>query len=177
MNKQAAASNQKIAVNGNPAVAESYLIDGNNYCKLRDIAYILRDTDACFQVGWLNMEKAISITTGQKYTGAGGKAAAGRKAAVSSLADIYLDGEYIQLEGYTIDGSNYFKLRDIAEFLGIKAEWDSETRRINLSTGTIAEKSIENSGDIISAYRNFLEDNTVKKISVQSWKKILIWRS
>ena len=108
MNKQAAASNQKIAVNGNPAVAESYLIDGNNYCKLRDIAYILRDTDACFQVGWLNMEKAISITTGQKYTGAGGKAAAGRKAAVSSLADIYLDGEYIQLEGYTIDGSNYF---------------------------------------------------------------------
>lgn len=131
---QAVASNQRIAVDGKKVEVESYLIGGNNYCKLRDIAFILKDTDACFNVGWLNYEKAITVTTGQKYTGTGGGATTGKKQAVSSAANLYIDGESVQLEGYTINGSNYFKLRDIAEHIGAEIEWNVAAKTANIIT-------------------------------------------
>ena len=164
VNKQATASSQKITVNGKNVTAESYLIDGNNYCKLRDIAYILKGTDSCFSVGWDSREQMIVITTGQDYTGKGGKAASGKKTATSTAADIYIDGDYVQLEGYNIGGSNYFKLRDIAEFVNAEVTWNNATKSVNIRTKNAPQyDSIE---DMMEGYDKFLRSYSGENVAV-----------
>lgn len=164
VNKQATASSQKITVNGKNVTAESYLIDGNNYCKLRDIAYILRGTDSCFSVGWDSREQMIVITTGQDYTGKGGKTASGKKTATSTAADIYIDGDYVQLEGYNIGGSNYFKLRDIAEFVDAEVTWNNATKSVNIRTKNAPQyDSIE---DMMEGYDKFLRSYSGENVAV-----------
>ena len=160
VNKQATVSSQKITVNGKNLTAESYLIDGNNYCKLRDIAYILKGTDSCFSVGWDSREQMIVITTGQDYTGKGGKAASGKKTATSTAADIYIDGDYVQLDGYNIGGSNYFKLRDIAEFVNAEVTWNNATKSVNIKTPNAPQSTSKE--DILQAYDKFLKDSSVR---------------
>ena len=50
VNVTAAPSSHQVYVDGERANVAAYLIDGNNYFKLRDVAAILNGTDA--QVGW-----------------------------------------------------------------------------------------------------------------------------
>ena len=38
---------------------------------------------------------------------------------------MYLDENQISLKAYTIDGSTYFKLRDLGEAMGFDVGWDS----------------------------------------------------
>lgn len=164
VNKRATASSQKITVNGKNVTAESYLIDGNNYCKLRDIAYILKGTDSCFSVGWDSRDQMIVITTGQDYTGKGGKAASGKKTATSTAADIYIDGDYVQLDGYNIGGSNYFKLRDIAEFVNAEVTWNNATKSVNIRTKNAPQyDSIE---DMMEGYDKFLRSYSGENVAV-----------
>ena len=160
VNKQATASSQKITVNGRNVTAESYLIDGNNYCKLRDIAYILKGTDSCFNVGWDSVEQMILLYTGRDYTGSGGKSAIGKKTATSTAADIYIDSDYVQLEGYNIGGSNYFKLRDIAEFVDAEVAWNNATKSVNIRTQNAPQSTSKE--DILQAYDKFLKDSSVR---------------
>ena len=37
---------------------------------------------------------------------------------------VYLDGDLIELEAYTIEGSNYVKLRDVGKLLDFNVYWD-----------------------------------------------------
>ena len=59
--KTAAASNQKIILNGTEVSMQAYLIDGYNYFQLRDLG---KNLD--FEVAWNNEAKAINIITGGK---------------------------------------------------------------------------------------------------------------
>ena len=47
----ASRSKQKIVFNSAEVFPEAYNIGGNNYVKLRDIAYLLKDTSSRFSVG------------------------------------------------------------------------------------------------------------------------------
>ena len=47
---------------------------------------------------------------------------------------ILLNGQEIQLTGYTINGNNYFKLRDIAAIIDFGVTWDGDTNTILLDT-------------------------------------------
>lgn len=161
VSKQAVASNQKITVNGKNVTVESYLIDDNNYCKLRDIAYILKDTDSCFNVSWSDREKTIAITTGQRYTGTGGQVAGGKKQATSVSANVYVNGSYEQLEGYNIGGSNYFKLRDIADFVAAEVAWNNAAKAVNVVTPNAPKYNSRE--EMMKAYNNFLKDSSVKR--------------
>lgn len=43
---------------------------------------------------------------------------------LDSGQQVYLNGQEIHLSGYTIDGHNYFMIRDIAKALGFNVYWD-----------------------------------------------------
>ena len=128
----------KVLVDGNTVDFEAYVINGNNYFKLRDLAMALNGTGKQFEVKWDGARKTISLLSGEPYTPVGGELAvsknpATRKATPTS-SKIDVDGEERRLTAYTIGGNNYFRLRDIAEVFNIGVTWDSKTNTIGLDT-------------------------------------------
>lgn len=128
-----------VTVNGSAVSFDAYTIDGNNYFKLRDLAYVLSGTEKQFAVGWDGANNAISITSGMAYTAVGGEMTTGSASnttATLSTATVYMDGAQVALTAYTINGNNYFKLRDVASALDFGVTWDSATSTIGIDTTT-----------------------------------------
>ena len=131
-------SGHAVYVDGQQENVAAYLINGNNYFKLRDIASILSGTDAQFEVVWDGDNMAVRITDGQPYTPVGGEqgliGSESKQANVSSHT-VYLDNQKMNYDVYAIEGNNYFKLRDIAEDLDFGVTWDGENQRVLIDTG------------------------------------------
>ena len=126
-----------VLVNGKSIAFDAYTIDGNNYFKLRDLAFTLSGTSKQFDVGWDGTNNAISLTSGKPYTSAGSEIdskGSENKTPVQTSAKIYLDGVELQLTAYTIDGNNYFMLRDIGKAFDFGVDWDSANNTIVIDT-------------------------------------------
>ena len=127
-----------VLVDGVEVNFEAYNINDNNYFKLRDLAYILSKTANQFEVEWDAVNKVINLVRGQEYTPVGGEMEISEDLAEinASLNEskIFVDGEEIYLAAYTIDGNNYFKLRDVGQVMGFEVTWDSETKTIGINT-------------------------------------------
>jgi hypothetical protein len=126
-------SEANVMVNSVPVDIEAYTINNNNYFRIRDIAYIMRNTSAAFDVGWDSTTGTVTITSGtysgqRDYSGDNSPADA-----VRSEATIVVNGQTVAPEVYNIDGSNYFKLRDIADYVGAEVTWDAENSVINIT--------------------------------------------
>jgi len=75
--------------------------------------------------GTKNMAMAMAgVLVGSMLTGPAAHAAESYLKAYHSAQAIYLDGQQVELEAYTINGSNYVKLRDIGEAVGFNVYWD-----------------------------------------------------
>ncbi|MGG6310787.1 stalk domain-containing protein [Paenibacillus macerans] len=126
----------KVLVNGKQVSFEAYSINNNTYFKLRDIAMAVNGTAKTFEVGWDAEHNAISLTSDEAYTAQGGElkvsAKPTAKKASLSTSKVYLDDQEVQLTAYTIDGNNYFKLRDLAQALDITIAFDSKTNTIGI---------------------------------------------
>lgn len=131
-------SNVSVVVNGSTYAFSAYNIGGNNYFKLRDLAYTLSGSDKQFNVSWDGNKDAILLTTGQAYTVVGNEmvstATAELRYCYPSSATVYLNGAEISLSAYYINDNNYFKLRDLMEALDIGVGWDDATRTISVDT-------------------------------------------
>jgi hypothetical protein len=126
-----------VLVNGTQVAFDAYSINGNNYFKLRDLAYVLNGTEKQFEVGYDAASKAITLTSGSAYTSVGGEMQSkGTEAKVPSATSskITLDGTAVTFTAYMIDGNNYFKLRDIGEAFDFGVAWDEATRTIAIDT-------------------------------------------
>ena len=64
------------------------------------------------------------VLVGTMLTGPAAHAAEEYLKAYRSNQAIYLDGQQVQLEAYTINGSNYVRLRDVGEALDFNVYWD-----------------------------------------------------
>ncbi len=130
--------NQYVDFNNWPVTLEAYNIYDNNYFKLRDIAYWMSEAvggPKRFEVTWDESKNAINLITDKDYTVVGGecKESDGTAAdAVLSNSQVYLNGQPIELTAYTINGNNYFKLRDLCEALDMMIEWDEKEQTIYL---------------------------------------------
>lgn len=128
----------KVIVNGKEVSFEAYNINNNNFFKLRDIASVVNGTEKQFEVKWDGAKNAISLHSGQAYTPAGGElklsAKPATKEAKPTSSTLYIDGKEVSLVAYTIDGNNYFKLRDIAKAFNIGVTWDSKTNTVGIDT-------------------------------------------
>ncbi len=126
-----------VLVNGKNVAFDAYTIEGSNYFKLRDLAYVLNGTEKQFEVGWDNASKTITLTSGQSYTAAGGEMSAkgtGAQSASVSASKLLIDGKEVALTAYTINGNNYFKLRDIGQAFDFGIGWDNATKTITIDT-------------------------------------------
>lgn len=135
---QAIPTNSKILVNGNNQPFEAYLINDNNYFKLRDIALAVNDTNKNFEINWDASNRAINLISNTPYTIVGGELTPGdgvKKSGIKTNATIYKDANTIDLLGYNINGNNFFKLRDVAEVFNIGITWDGETKTVGIDTG------------------------------------------
>ena len=126
-----------VLVDGTSIAFEAYNIKGSNYFKLRDLAQAVNNTEKSFEVTWDGAKNAINLISNKAYTPAGGELAKGdgkAKAATLSTSEIYKDGKKISLAAYTINGNNYFKLRDIAKAFDIGVTWDGGTNTVGIDT-------------------------------------------
>lgn len=122
-----------VMVDGAAVAFDAYLINQNNYFKLRDLAYVLTGTGAQFEVSWNGVHNAISITTDEAYTVVGGELAGssgGNKTPVLNSARILINGTEVYLTAYTIDQNNYIKLRDLGEAIDFGVDWDGGSNTV-----------------------------------------------
>lgn len=122
-----------LSINGREYELAGYNVNNSNYYKIRDIAMLMSTTSARFNVEWDPTLNGISILTGERYEIIGGEL---ENSPQSSLeisepsSPIYIDGVLSEVEAYTINGSTYFKIRDIADAAGFEVEWNNETQTI-----------------------------------------------
>ena len=122
------ASNQTVTVNGKLVQFQMYALkdaNGNltNYIKLRDMAYILNDTQARFAVGY---DGTISVTTGQPYKAGGTEMTtpfSGNQSYKGGAQAVKVNGTPVNMTAITLTDANggdynYFKLRDLGKALG-----------------------------------------------------------
>lgn len=130
-----------VLVDGVPAALTAYEIDGYNYFKLRDLAYVLQETPARFSVSFDGA--AIALTRGEAYLPVGGELEAGTGAdpisAHPSRAAVQVDGTDAALTAYEIGGYNYFKLRDLGEALAFGVAYDDAAQAIQITAAPVQD--------------------------------------
>ena len=126
-----------VQVNGQTIAFDAYNINGNNFFKLRDLAFVLSGSQVQFEVTWDQSANAIRMTSGKSYTPVGGEMAAGGKInqiATPTASKLLLNGNPLTLTAYNINGNNYFKLRDLGEIFNFSVEWDGNQKLIMIDT-------------------------------------------
>lgn len=126
-----------IYVDGKQVNGAAYMINSNNYFKLRDIAAMVNGSVKQFEVSWNQTKKRIDLTTNKAYTVVGGELAlpsATAKTAKESTAAVYKDGTKAAYTGYTISDNNYYKLRDLCKDMDIGVKYDANTKRVDILT-------------------------------------------
>lgn len=116
---------------------DAYNINGSNYFKIRDIAYMINGTAKQFAVDFDKVVNAVTIATGKPYESIKTEMEKGPGLTVSaplSKQTVLLNGEARRFEAYNINGSNYFKLRDLGEALNFGVDWNPNTGAIEINT-------------------------------------------
>jgi hypothetical protein len=127
----------KVMVDGKNVSFDAYNIAGNNYFKLRDLAYVVNGSTKQFAVGWDGANNAIALQSSSPYSPVGGEMATKGTLAIPatpSTAKILLDGKTVKMTAYNIRGNNYFKLRDVGITFDFDVSWDSGLQTIVIDT-------------------------------------------
>ena len=74
------------------------------------------------------------IVLGMALAGPAAQAAEAFLKAYPSTHTMYLDGQQVELEAYTINGSNYVRLRDVGEAVGFNVYWDSAAGAVQIDS-------------------------------------------
>jgi thiol-disulfide isomerase/thioredoxin len=125
-----------ISVDGTDTSLNAYNINNYTYFMLRDVATLLNATPKRFEIGYHSNTGTVALSTGKRYTGAasGAPPIVGDAVGIPSTSAFELDGKPIVFEAYNIDGKNYLKIRDLAEALSVKIDYDSNASKILLDT-------------------------------------------
>lgn len=129
-------STTKLTLDGKPVDCTAYVINGNNYFKLRDLAALLDGTNAQFEVSFDAGKKEAQLTTGQSYTPVGGELSGSVQSATAGVSDwkLVVDSAPAECAKYVINGNHFFKLRDLGELLGFEVDYDEATNTASITT-------------------------------------------
>ena len=137
----------KVTVDGESVAPQGYNINGDNYYKLRDIAYILNGTNSQFNVTWDPDNNRILLTPDEAYQEVGDEMSSAASAEVESCSpsnsSIILDGRSLSLTGYRINGNNFYRLRDVGKALDFGVDFDEQTRTVLIDSGSSAQPEPE----------------------------------
>lgn len=127
-----------VIVNGKKVNVDAYNIGGYNYFKLRDVAMLLNDSTKQFAVDWNYVKNAIELTSKIAYTPVGSELSVTQnpkpQKATLTTAKTYLDGEEAGIIAYNINGYNYYKLRDLGQYIDFFVDWDGSNNAIIIDT-------------------------------------------
>ena len=136
-------STHVVTVDGERVDPQGYNINGYNFYKLRDIAYILNGTDSQFNVTWDGANNRIVLTDGAAYQEVGGEMTSSASAEIKNVSEsdstIVLDGKTLSLTGYRINGNNYYKIRDVGSALGFSVDFDPETEIVLIGSANAGQ--------------------------------------
>ncbi|MEG1929645.1 MAG: family 10 glycosylhydrolase [Anaerovorax sp.] len=134
----AVVSSMKVLIDGKEVPFQAYNIGGNNYFKLRDVAYSLKDTAKAFEVIWDQEKQAINMYRLKAYTPIGGEMAVSSTVqsvkAIEMQPKTYVDGAQAKLTTYNIKDNNYIKLRDLGATFDFITDWDNDSRTLLIKT-------------------------------------------
>lgn len=137
-------STHAIKIDGKTVDPQGYNIEGNNYYKLRDVAYLLSGTDRQFDVTWDAENNRIVLTSGKAYQQTGDEMTGSVSSIIQNLSasdsTIVLDGKSVSLTGYRVNGNNYYMLRDLGDALDFFVDFDEETDTVivqSISAGAV----------------------------------------
>ena len=127
-----------VFVNGVPTRFEAYLIDGNNFFMLRDLAYALNGTEKQFDIRWDAATESVRIHSNTPYTPVGGEMQlsgdGARQATPNRDIRISKDGTSVSITAYLIGGNNFVRLRDVMRLLDVGVFWDGAANAIRIDT-------------------------------------------
>ncbi|MDR1247087.1 MAG: copper amine oxidase N-terminal domain-containing protein [Clostridiales Family XIII bacterium] len=143
----AAPAAANVFVSGVLTRFDAYTVNGNNYFKLRDIAYALSGSAKQFEVTYDAAAGAVLLKSGAPYTAVGGEMSEGFGEPLElSPADVNvrLDGVSVTLRAYNIQGYNYFKLRDVGKLLDFGVNWNAAAKSVTITPdkGYVEENTI-----------------------------------
>jgi hypothetical protein len=139
-------SSSNVLISGKTVSFEAYNINGSNYFKLRDLAAALNGSEKQFNVKWDDVANAISLIGSLPYDFVGGElTVSGNIASVNATLTSSTTFTYgagllrykpygRRFKAYNINGSNYFKLRDVAAALDFGVTFDAATNTIRIDT-------------------------------------------
>lgn len=140
-------SSQSILLDGKDTDVKGYIIQDNNYFKLRDVAALLDGKDAEFNVSYDEDRSAVIITSKSDYK----KTDADLTPLKDSDSDIkksthnvYVNGVRHSFNVYSIDGYNYFKLRELGKTIGFDVNFDEKNNKVLIDSKAIKPRSLVN---------------------------------
>jgi hypothetical protein len=109
-------------------IVNAYMVEGDTYYSLQDLAGILSGTSKSFSIQWDAYKNEIALTSGGYYESST-KAAQEifPKDAKPATAVITLDNRRIDLKGYSISGNNFYLLDDFSKALDFSITWNNDT--------------------------------------------------
>lgn len=126
-------SGEKVRFDGKDIKINSYLINRSNYVRIRDAAALLKNTPSKFMVSYDNKTQKVIITKGENqkedFTYVEKKEEE-EIAKINKQRIVDGKGNDIELNGYFIDGYNYFRLRDLAKILDFGVAYDFSTQTV-----------------------------------------------
>lgn len=137
VNETATPTASKVIIDGKEIAFDAYNIKGNNYFKLRDLAFAVRDSEKPFNLIWNGKLGIVQLDDFVVYYPTGGELAKGDgkvKTATLNTAPTYSNFELKNYTVYNIGGNNYYKLRDICGELNYDLVWDGAKNSILIDT-------------------------------------------
>jgi hypothetical protein len=142
-----------LYLDGESIWCDKFLISGDYYCRLNDLAGYFSGTTSQFNVTWNNKKKAINITTGKEYTSSIQQDfifyIKNKNYNAKTLSKkVYVNGKLKNIKGYSIDGSDYFKIKDLSKIIPFDMEMSSDKKEIFLFS-----KTPKNAHRVIPSYQ------------------------
>ena len=135
---------QAFELNGEKVEIGGYLINGNNYYKLRDVAALLNSTTGKFDVKYEN--KKISLKTCEEYENLETdlqQMKHDKNKAKMVTNKVMVDGKDVELNAAFIDNNNYVKLRDLGAVVGLEVDFKDGTIIVNTKVEGQTEENVD----------------------------------
>lgn len=129
-------SRVRVKMNGEMRTLPAYEIMGSNYVRVRDVADLLKDTRASFDVQWDAAASQVTLTTNAFYSATGTENAElsrGKQTVWSVSEPTMIDGTQHMVAAFNIDANTFYKLRSLGDICGFRVDWEEQSKLVVIS--------------------------------------------